>query len=286
MLLRTAMRRLALLAPFAVALLGACDFGTLDSLSEEEAVEGSPEVTEQSRAIWKFYEKGSDDTVKRAIDDVQGVIDRVGPLTIQVKIGDLTKDDLDLVGKTSDPATPQGMLLVADINCSLDQVEKLVVAKNQTELYPGLYDEYKRTFTTSFQDFFSKKSPTITWHTDYTASAVSRTYVAGLTGSARRVPGASPRGGDVVLSRTVLDAPANFISGEDAEFNQDYQIELYFEIEPGKVRHLYALWREFRIAGLTAESDLYVNLVLGNLKDFDVRTSKICRDNNPVATFE
>jgi hypothetical protein len=280
------MRRLALLAPFAVALLGACDFGTLDSLSEEEAVEGSPEVTEQSRALWKFYEKGSDDTVKRAIDDVPGVIDRVGPLPIQVKIGDLTRDDLALVGQTRDPATPQGMLLVSDLGCSLDQVEKLVVAKNQTQLYPDLYDAYARTYTTSVQDFLGRRAPTVTWHTDYTASAVSRTYVAGLTGSARRVPGANPRGGDVILSRTVLDAPANFVAGEDAEFNQDYQIELYFEIEPNKVRHLYALWREFRIAGLTAESDLYVNLVLGNLKDFDVRTSKICRDNNPPALFE
>ena len=277
--------RAALLA--LVALLApACDFGTLDSLSDEEAQEGTEESTLQARALWKFYEKGSDDTVKRAIDDVDGVIARAGELPIQVKVGDLTKEDLDLVGKTTDPAAPQGMLLVTDLDCSLDQVAKLVVAKNQTALYPDLYDVYARTYVTNIQDFLSGKSSTVVWKTSYTASAVGRTYEAVLTGGARLVPNASPRGGSVLLSRTVLDAPGKFIVGGDADFNQDYQIELYFEIGPKKVRHFYALWREFRIAGLTAESDLYVNLVLGNLKDFDVRTSKLCRDGTLPATFE
>jgi hypothetical protein len=281
------MRATAALAFVALpVLLGACDFGTLDSLSEEAAQDGSPEITEQSRAIWKFYDKGSDDTIKTAIEDVPGVIDRVGPLPIQVKIGDLTRADLDLVHGVGDPNAPQGMLLVADLDCTLDQVEKLVVAKNQTQLYPDLYDDYTRTYMTSVADYLSRKSPTVVWHTDYTASAVSRTYVAGLTGGARRVPNANPKGGDVILSRTVLNAPAKFIKGDDADFNQDYQIELYFQVDTNKTRHLYALWREFRIGGLTSESDLYVNLVLGNLKDFDVHTSKICRENNPQATFQ
>ena len=269
------------------AFLGACDFGTLDSLSDEEAEEGTEEATLQSRAIWKFYEAGSDDTVKRAIEDVEGVIARAGTLPIMVKIGDLTRPDLDLVGKQAfDPDAPQGMLLVKDLDCSLDQVEKLVVAKNQTALYPDLYDDYKRTYVTSIQEFLTGAKPTVTWHTDYTASAIDRTYVAGLTGSARRVPGANPKGGPVLLSRTVLDNPANFTKGGDADFKQDYQIELYYEVAPNQVRHLYALWRDFRIAGLTSESDLYVNLVLGNLEDFDVHTSKVCRDGTPTAAFE
>jgi hypothetical protein len=267
-------------------MVAGCDLGTLDSFSEEQAVEGTEEATLQSRALWKFYEKGSDDTVKRAIDDVQGVVARAGALPLQVKIGDLTADDLALIGKTADPAAPQGMLLVDDLDCTLDQVERLVVAKNQTELYPDLYDAYTRTYVTNVQDLLMGKSPTVVWHTDYTASAVSRTYVAGLTGGARRVPGANPLGGDVILSRTILDNPAKFIAGEDAAFDQDYQIELYYAVEPRKIRHFYALWRQFRIGGLDAESDLYVNLVLGNLRDFDVRTGIICRNDTPPAKFE
>jgi hypothetical protein len=269
-----------------VGALGACDFGTLDSLSQDVAQEGTDEVTQQARALWKFYEKGSDATIKSAIDDIDGVIKRVGDLPIQVKIGDLTKEDLDLVGKTNDPAAPQGMLLVDDLDCTLDQVTKLAVAKNQTTLYPDLYDAYARTYVSVVQDFLTAKSATVVWKTNYTASAVSRTYDAVLTGGVRLVQGANPHGGNVLLARTVLDAPANFTKGGDADFNQDYQVELYYEIEPKKVRHFYALWREFRISGLTAESDLYVNLVLGNLRDFDIRTSKLCRDNNPAPTFQ
>jgi hypothetical protein len=276
--------RLALLA--SLAPLAACDFGTLDSLSQEAAQQGPEEVTLQARALWKFYEKGSDGTVKSAIEDVDGVTTRVGSLPIQVKIGNLTADDLALVGKTNDPALAQGMLLVDDLDCSLDQVTKLAVAKNQTDLYPGLYDAYTRTYVTAVQDFLAGKSPTVVWKTNYTASAVSRTYDSVLTGSVRLVPGANPHGGPVLLARTVLDAPAVFTKGGDADFNQDYQVELFYELAPNKVRHFYALWREFRISGLTAESDLYVNLVLGNLRDFDIRTSKICRDSSPVATFQ
>jgi hypothetical protein len=279
--------RLARLAlPALLAPLAACDFGTLDSLSQEVAQQGTDEVTLQARALWKFYEKGSDGTVKSAIEDVDGVTARVGELPIQVKIGPLTAEDLALVGKTNDPALAQGMLLINDLDCSLDQVTKLAVAKNQTDLYPGLYDAYTRTYVTGVQDFLAARSPTVVWKTNYTASAVSRTYDSVLTGGARFVPGANPHGGAVLLARTVLDAPANFTKGGDAEFNQDYQVELYYELAPNKVRHFYALWREFRISGLTAESDLYVNLVLGNLRDFDVRTSKICRDNSPAATFQ
>jgi len=270
-----------------VSALPACDFGTLDDFSSEEAVEGSEETTLQARAVWRFYPRPDDD-VRRAIDDIDGVVTRVGAYPVQVKIGDLTKDDLALVGKTTDPGPPQGMLLVSDLDCSLAEAEKLVVAKNQTALYPGLYDTYERNFApgSSIQDYLAGRSRTVVWRTDYTASLLDRTYASNLTGEARRVPGASPRGGDVVLARTVLNEPARFLKGGDAEFNQDYQIEAFYEIEPRKVRHFYALWREFRVSGLTSESDLYVNIVLGNLRDFDVRSSKICRDGAPAASFE
>jgi hypothetical protein len=267
-------------------LTAACDFGTLDSLSEEEAVDGTEEATLQARALWKFYEQGSDDTVRRAIDDIDGVIARSGELPVQVRIGDLTKADIDLVGQTGDPAAPQGMLVIDDLDCSLDEVTRLLAARNQTTLYPDLYDVYERTFTTSVSNFLAGASNTVVWKTNYTATAGDRTYQAVLSGGARSVANANPRGGRVLLSRTVLDAPASFIKGGNAEFRQDYQIELYFETAPRKVRHFYALWREFRLGGITSESDLYINLVLGNLVDFDVRTSKLCREGNPIPKFE
>jgi len=91
----------------------------------------------------------------------------------------------------------------------------------------------------------------------------------------------------VFLDRAYLQEPAVFTAGGgDSAFDQDYQIELYYERAPGRTLHFYALWRQFNISTLTSESDLYVNIVLGNLSDFDDRSSKVCKDNAPAPTFQ
>jgi hypothetical protein len=280
------MRRLAL-AAFAL-LLGACDFGTLDDLSQDQATQGGDELTVQARKLWDVYDvtKYTDADVRKAIADVEGVVARNGS-SLQVKINGLTKDDLALIGKgDNDPANAQGMLLVNELDCSLADLEKLLVAKNQSALYPGLYDAYTRDYTTSIDDYFARTAPSVTWQTTYTASALDRTYNGNVTGGSRYVASGLPSGAPVILARTFLDAPAVFTKGTDSGFDQDYQIELYYETAPGKTLHLYALWRDFHVTTLTSQSDLYINVVLGNLKDFDVRTSKICRDKAPVATFQ
>lgn len=273
----------------AAALLAAsitgCDFGTLDDLSQDDAVQGSDEVSTQALRLWTTYEK-TDDDVKKAVADITGVVDRAGSRPLQVTIDPLTKDNLGVATITRDSATAQGMLIITELDCSMDAITKLVVAKNQPDLYPKTYDAYTRTYQSDVNAFLSNASPTLTWKTDYTATAINRTYKATLTGGARFLPAAAPNGGPILLSRTILDAPATFISGDDAEFNQDYQMEAYYSVAPTKVVHFYALWREFRVASLTSHDNLYINVVLGNLVDFDVRTSKICRDGlKPAPAF-
>lgn len=281
------MRRLAF--ALSALLLGGCDFGTLDDLSQDEAAEGSDELTRQSRALWAVYDntKYTNSDVKKAIAEVDGVVARAGSLPVHVKIDSLTREDLDLIGfKDRDPALAQGMLLVSELDCSLEQVEKLVVARNQTEIYPGLYDTYARDYVTSVDEYLGRAAPTVTWKTSYQATALDRTYQSVLTGGARYVPLARAGGEPVLLARTVLDAPAKFIKGDDSGFEQDYQIELYYQRAPQKTLHFYALWRAFNVSTLTSSSDLYVNVVLGNLTDFDVRTSKVCREGTPQPKFQ
>lgn len=262
-----------------------CDFGTLDDLSQDEAATGSSETSAQAVALWRSYE-ASDDEIKRAVADIERVIAAAGPRPVQTTIDDLTKEQLGIPTIAHDPATAQGMLVITELDCSLDQIEEILVAKNQAEIYPGSYDEYARTYTTSIQDFLSGAAPSVTWKTEYTVSLLERTYEATLTGGAKRVAGAAPGGGVMLLGRTILDEPARFIAGGDAEFNQDYQIEAYYEVAPTRVIHFYAMWREFRVSSLTSSHNLYINIVLGNLVDFDVRTSKVCRDKTPTPVFE
>ncbi|MBX3225505.1 MAG: hypothetical protein KF795_33675 [Labilithrix sp.] len=278
------MTRWAAYASIALAIAG-CDFGTLDDLSQDKASSGTSETSTQSLALWKAYDKPDDD-VKKAVAEIAGVVERAGGRPVQVTIDDLTKDDLGVPSITRDPTACQGMLVITELDCSLAQIEKLAVAKNQADIYPGSYDKYKRTYQTNIQDFVSGSAPTVTWKTEYTVSLLGRTYEAVLTGGARRVAGAAPGGGAMLVSRTVLDEPARFVAGGDAEFNQDYQLEAFYEIAPSRVVHYYALWREFRVGSLTSSDNLYINVILGNLVDFDVRTSKVCRDNTPLPAFE
>lgn len=262
-----------------------CDFGTLDDLSQDEAAAGSSETSAQAIALWKSYD-ASDDEIKKAVAGIEGVIAGAGPRPVQATIDDLTKEQLGIPTITRDPAAAQGMLVITELDCSLDQIEKILVAKNQPEIYPDSYDQYARTYTTSIQDFLSGAAPSVAWKTQYTVSLLERTYEATLTGNAKRVAGAAPGGGTMLLGKTFLDEPARFISGGDAELNQDYQIEAYYEIAPTRVIHFYAMWREFRVSSLTSSHNLYINIVLGNLVDFDVRTSKVCRDKAPAPVFE
>lgn len=262
-----------------------CDFGTLDDLAQDEASEGSSEASTQALALWKAYEK-PDDEVKRAASDIAGVVERAGGRPVQVTIDDLTKETLGLPAIARDPVQAQGMLVITELDCSLAQIERIVSARNQPEIYPDSYDEYARTYASSIQDFLSGAAPTVGWKTEYTVSLLGRTYEAILTGGARRVTGAAPGNKPLLLSRTVLDQPARFVAGGDAEFNQDYQIEAFYEIAPSRVVHYYALWREFRIGSLSSSDNLYINVVLGSSVDFDVRTSKVCRDGAPAPKFE
>lgn len=264
--------------------LGACDFGTLDSLSSDEAANATDEMTTSLRGFFAKYDNGTPDELKAAAAKLPGIVSRTGGIPLQGKVGPLTAEDLKSIGfETRNVGAIQGLLLLSEIECPIEKVEQLVVARNQTELYPKLYEKYARTFQSSAADYFARKTPTMTWKTAYSAKVGAYAYDADLIGGSRFIPNAAPNGGPLLLARTYLTAPARFTSGGDsAAFNQDYQMEVYYETTPGRTAHVYGLWREYRAGSLTSDNDLYVSLVLGNLADFDKRTSIVCKNGSPV----
>lgn len=283
---RLSLGLLGLLGVVGVVALAGCDFGTLDSLSTDVAGQGGSELSVLSRGLLSKYEAGSDADYKALLRDVEGVMQRAidgNGGDSNLKLEPLKPADVaDLGLPARDVSTAQGMIILTELPCTLAQVEKLAAAKNQPELFPKTYDNYLRTYTSSSDDYFTRKVKTLTWTTDLTATVLSRQYQSDLRGGARFVPGASPTGGDVVLSRTVLVKPATFLKGNDAQFNQDYQIEAFYERSAGKTVHVYALWREFIVGSISSADDLYISIILGNLKDFDVRVGKICREGTPL----
>ena len=282
------MGKLRGISALALLALVACDFGTLDDLSSDEAVDAPSEVSVAARAFWSGYDS-DEATVKKLTADIEGIIGRAGTIPIQAKVADLQKDDLKVIGfdKDRDPTLGAGMLIVTELDCTLDEAEKLAMATNQPELYPNTYDAYKRTYKSSAQDYLARKTDKVAWETDLTATVTGPQYRSILSGGNHRFATAGPTGGPMFLSRTFLTAPATFLKGGDnAAFQQDYQIELYYERPSKKTVHFYAVWRQFNIGSLNSDSNFYQSLVLGNIVDFDKRTSKICRDKTPTPKFD
>ncbi|MBL8610259.1 MAG: hypothetical protein JNL38_23180 [Myxococcales bacterium] len=272
----------------ALLALAGCDFGTLDDLATDEAAEAPSELSVAARGFWSSYD-ADEAAVKKLTADIEGIIARTGTIPIQAKVADLQRDDLKLIGfdKDRDPSLVAGMLIVTELDCTLDEAEKLAMASNQPELYPNTYDAYKRTYKSSAPDYLARKADRVAWETDLTATVTSKQYRSILSGGNRRFATAAPGGGPMFLSRTFLTTPATFLKGgEDSAFKQDYQIELYYERPTKKTVHFYAVWREFNIGSLNSDSNFYQSLVLGNLVDFDKRTSKICRDKAPAPKFD
>ncbi|HQY64128.1 MAG: hypothetical protein IPF92_26360 [Myxococcales bacterium] len=280
------LRALGVVGALAAITLTGCDFGTLDSLSTDVAGEGGSELSLLSRGLLSKYQAGSDAEYKTLVRDIEGVMQRAidgNGGDSNLKLEPLKPADIaDLGLPPRDVTAAQGMIILTELPCTLSQVEKLTAAKNQPELFPKTYDNYLRTYTSSSEDYFARKVKTLTWTTDLTATVLSRQYQSDLRGSVRFVPGAGPTGGDLVLSRTVLVKPATFLKGSDAQFNQDYQIEAFYERAAGRTVHVYALWRQFLVGSISSADDLYISIILGNLKDFDVRVGKICREGTPL----
>ena len=70
--------------------------------------------------------------------------------------------------------------------------------------------------------------------------------------------------------------------GDDAHFEQDYQIEVYFERKNGEMFHLYAIWRQADFGGtFTTDNEGFQRLMLNNLADWDDSTEELCAEGRP-----
>jgi hypothetical protein len=272
-------------------LIAACDFGDLEKLSNDSVEAAPPDLGVLLRWFFAHYDTGTDEEVREKLYGVDTLIqkaaeERAGAFPVQVTMEDMAAEDLKEIGLDSnDPTLGAGMLLVSEITCSLEEMEKITIATNQSELFPGMHLSYKRTYTSSYQDFLAHTAPKVGWRTDLSIDLERAIYESTLTGSGRYVLKGSPTGAPVFMSRTYLPQPAKFTKGDGA-FDQDYQIEIFFERAPGKTLHIYGIWRQFRLESITTDSPLYRSIVLGNLVDYDVRQGKICRDHAPVPKFD
>ncbi|MCA2979767.1 MAG: hypothetical protein INH41_11755 [Myxococcaceae bacterium] len=194
----------------------------------------------------------------------------------------LVPAELAVVGRDGavDPAKARGFFVTNVFPCTLSRLEGILSALDQKAQYPEAYDAYARTYTSDVDAFRARRAPSLSWDVTLTAKLVTAPYTSTLAGGLRHVPAvgaASP--GPLLVARTWLTAPATFKNPDPATgFEQDYQIELYWERSPGEVFHAYAMWRDLRLGlGLSTEDNGIANTIMTGLIDWDKRTAELCR---------
>lgn len=195
----------------------------------------------------------------------------------------LAADDLKNVGlEMNDPSTARGLIVVNLFDCTLEKLSNILIAQDQMAQYPDVYKSYVRTYSSDDAAFRDRSKDVITWSVDLSAALpIDDVYTSVIKGGVRRVkaPADSATKGDFLITRTYLTGPAQFAATSSSYFRQDYQIEVFWEQQPGRIFHAYGMWRDIKAGGfnLTIEDNGFMNIVLDNLVKWDEQTAKLCQ---------
>jgi len=215
------------------------------------------------------------------LDDEVTKLERQDELPLEGKLDDLNREDLgDLpILPGANPADAQGMVVVTIMPCTLEEIEAIFIADNHAEIFPEVYDSYSREYTTSFDDYVDKKTNELEWLTTYKATLLGDRYTSKVTGEVRWIPEMDRKdgpSGPALYVRSVLAEPAKFVGDSNKSLSQDYQIDVYYEREPGRTVHMFADWREMNVGTFTTDDDMLINISLANFIEFDLEMAKHC----------
>ena len=247
-----------------------------------EEVEPAPEDLDGLfHYTWAKYGDGLDEELAQAVTNFDVAVDAANLNdVVDGSLSDFTREEMDLVAMRAgaDPAELAGMYLANSLDCTLDQVEAIVTALEQDELYTGEYESYDRRYTSDADAYWAREESQLTWDVDITAEFVAGAmYTEFIHGGARHVPAADDGSfGPAVITRTWMPEEAQF-ENDDYYFTQDYQLEIYYEREVGRVIHLYGLWRHSGWLDLNTDDEFLVRQILNALADWDDRTVELCQ---------
>ncbi len=260
------MRRLLL---FAVCWLLLAAAGCAEAPAPEK-------ITDFSKWLWRNYESADNDALANAIVQLNGTVTEVtADKPLKALITRLDQSDVTLVGLKGEAKLAVGLLAVTESACTLAQVEKIHTSGDPGAVHPDAYKAYKRTFVQSRDDYLAHKLVRLDWDTELTSNYATEKLKGGVRFVADAGKVKSPFGAALV-SRTFLKEPA-VGSDSSTTWPQDYQIEAYYERSPGKVVHLFAVWRQADFSGLSTESSFLQNIQMGGFVDWDKEMEKACK---------
>jgi hypothetical protein len=232
--------------------------------------------------FWSEYREGEDESLGEAV--LSGL-----ELTAELEkpetgtFSDISLEELEGydIPEGADPSITRGMYLMNVLPCTIEQIENILIYPAQEELFDS-YNSYERSFTSSEEDYQSGAVHTLDWDTEYTATlSIYGEYREFVRSGVRRVPGTEAIDQMFMLSHTWMHKPSEF-EQEGKVFDQDYQIEIYIEREPGEVVHLYGIWRHMDFgAGLTTDDNFVVSITLSELVSWDKNIQTLCEEDRP-----
>lgn len=237
--------------------------------------------------LWVEFDAGDPDVLAEGVRNLDAAI---GAAKLEDSedgtVSSLTPDEAALVGVTDrDPRDAKGVYLNKRFACDRPDLEAILVHADQAAIYTGVYDAYSRDFEGDPQQFLDGGVDELNWTLEYTASILGSTYVARSTARLIRLPDLGPEAspwGPVVIARTYMPHPATFET-ENKSMDQDYQLELYWERDPGEIVHVYGLWRQADFgSGFTSDDTAVQRILLNNLADWDDTTEETCATGIPA----
>ena len=246
-----------------------------------KAVEPAPEdLDELSLYFWRHFLDDDPITLQAGIESLHSVmnVDVLDEL-IDGSIMPLSQSDLDEVGRENQEASMlSGVFFINKVNCSIEGIAPNVYNLDQDVLHPDTYDAYNREYTSDFEAYLTEEEEFLSWDTTYDISGFGYDYTAYLESTLRNVPKDGNGFADMLISRTLLKEPAYFDEGSTARgLFQDFQMEIYYQLESGQSLHLYAIWREMILFGdMSFASESAQRLVLDGLSDWDRDMEENC----------
>ena len=245
------------------------------------SVDPAPEELDQlAHWFWSGYDTADDVELAVAVARLDGLTpDLAEPLRGSLTDLSVAEQATVALDHPADPAAAAGMVVVDRLACTLDQVERLAYAPDQDQLHEGVYESYDRVFTSDFDAYAARATPTLTWDAAIGANVLGNAYVADTRGGLRWSPEdpAAPFG-PLLAARAFLSTPATFES-DAASFDQDYEVEVFYERTPGSVVHAWFVWRQMVYGGgLDTDDADVVAGILSKLVEWDQATAEACAE--------
>ena len=256
-------------AVFALGLLSGC-----------RNIEPAPKALDEVLR-WSFFafDEAEDETLHEAIRNLDKAAGGADIEHQDGTIGSLNADQLaDMGYGKHDPRDAQGIYMVNKVDCSLKQLQELLLARDQDELYPGTYETYSRTYGEGVAELRAGDADRAGWSETFTVSQLGINYGADTEGGLRRVreidDEQSPFG-DVLLTRRIMPKPAD-MEKPDHSYPQDWRSELYYERSPGVVVRAAAMWREADFGAIRSDQEGTQRILLNGMKKWDETSGEHC----------